>query len=218
MNLAIDGKELLAVLKGAAGGPRLQLTIPVGRPVQALMRPIATRRDALNPSDLRCLTEWRNQFLASFLTEFEATTERTARWLAEHVDPHPGKILFMVEDLTRQSFAYVGLDQIDWDSGFGEADAIVRGGPAPKGSMTLVLQTLLAWAHTALGLESLAVRVRSNNSAVQFYEKCGFVEARRVPLRRIEEPGMIRYVEDPAAREAHGFELVHLDYRGPRNL
>jgi len=212
----IGGRELLAALKATAGGDGPPLLVPVGKPPAAYLRPVPTRPDRINRNDVRCLTEWRNKFLPAFLTEFEATEARTSRWLTEHVGPNPGKILFMVEEPNGNAFAYMGLDMIDWERGYGEADAIVRGGEAPKGVMTSALQTLLNWAQSALGLKHLGVRVRSNNTAVDFYKKCGFVETHRVSLRRIDEPGMIRYVEDPNAREAHGFALVYMDYHGPR--
>jgi RimJ/RimL family protein N-acetyltransferase len=215
MSQAQSGKALLAALKETAGGDGPPITIPVGRPPAALLRPVATRPDRINPADVRCLTEWRNRFLSAFLTEFPANDARTTRWLTDIVGPHPGKILFMVEDPGGRCFAYMGLDLIDWERGYGEADAIVRGGDAPKGVMTAALQTLLAWAQSALGLSEVGVRVRSNNSAVQFYEKCGFVEHKRVPLRRVDEPGMVRYVEDPSAKESHGYSLVYMDYCGP---
>lgn len=212
----IGGRELLAALKATAGGDGPPLLVPVGKPPLVYLRPVPTRPDRINRDDVRCLTEWRNRFLPAFLTEFEATNARTTRWLTDHVGPNPGKILFMVEELNGNAFAYMGLDMIDWERGYGEADAIVRGSEAPKGVMTSALQTLLNWAQSALGLKHLGVRVRSNNTAVDFYKKCGFVETHRVPLRRIDEPGMIRYVEDPDSHEAHGFSLVYMDYHGPR--
>ena len=48
--------------------------------------------------------------------------------------------------------------------------------------MKAALQTLLRWADEQLGLHRLAVRVRSDNPAVAFYEKTGFREWQRVPI------------------------------------
>lgn len=211
MSRSSRGRQLVAEMKAAAGARGAELCLPVGRPVACLLRPVATRSDRLNRTDVACLTAWRNRFVHSFLTEFEATEARTARWLVETVGPCDGKVLFMLDDPSGNTFGYMGLDFIDWDGGTGEADAIVRGLPAPHGIMGQALAALLDWAE-ALGLSQLGVRVRSDNSAVEFYRRIGFEEHSRVPLRRVEEPPIVRFVEDPLA--ADRLALVHMRWRG----
>jgi hypothetical protein len=66
------------------------------------------------------------------------------------------------------------------------------------------------WARTALGLTTLAVRVRSDNPAVAFYEKAGFRATQRVPLRREERADETRWVEDPSL-EGAALTLVHME-------
>ena len=204
------GRTLLSTLKATSGTEQF-LCLPVGVPVQAILRPIATRREVLNPDDIRCITEWRNCFVQSFLTEFQATESRTAQWLTEIVEPNDNKILFMVDDLNGRTFGYMGLDFINWETGYGEADAIVRGEEAPPGTMKIALQTLLSWALGQLGLRSLGVRVRSDNTALEFYRKVGFSEERRVPLRRVDDFDMIRWVEDSSLNPAD-LSLVYMLY------
>ena len=196
------GRELLTVLKATAGMPGPAVVIPVSSPPEAFLRPVAVRKELLNPSDVRALTEWRNRFVHAFLTEFQAIESRTARWLVEEVWPKEGKILFMVDDLNGRTFGYMGLDYIDWGQAYGEADAIVRGADAAPETMKRALQTLLNWAIGQLGLCELGVRVRSDNTALEFYRKVGFQEVRRVQLRPIEEAGMIRWVEDETFESA----------------
>lgn len=208
------GRTLLSTLKATSGTEQF-LCLPVGLPIQAILRPIATRPEVLNPDDLRCLTEWRNCFVQSFLTEFPATESRTAKWLTEIVEPNDNKILFMVDDLNGRTFGYMGLDFINWETGYGEADAIVRGEEAPPGTMKIALQTLLSWALGQLGLRSLGVRVRSDNTALEFYRKVGFSEERRVPLRRVDELDMIRWVEDNSLNPAD-LSLVYMLYHPRR--
>jgi len=204
----------MSTLKATSGTEQF-LCLPVGVPIQAILRPIATRREVLNPGDIRCITEWRNCFVQSFLTEFQATESRTAKWLTEIVEPNDNKILFMVDDLNARSFGYMGLDFINWETGYGEADAIVRGEDAPPGTMKIALQTLLSWALGQLGLRSLGVRVRSDNTALEFYRKVGFSEERRVPLRRVDDFDMIRWVEDYSLNPAD-LSLVYMLYHPRR--
>jgi RimJ/RimL family protein N-acetyltransferase len=204
-----SGRNLLAIIKATTRANAPSLSIPVGAPLEAILRPVSTRSDDLNPRDIRLLTEWRNRFVKSFLTEFEANDSRTAEWLKETVGPDDTRILFMVDEASGRTVGYMGLAFIDWEKHSGEADAIVRGEATSPGLMTNALLTLMDWARGQLGLETLCVRVRSDNRAVEFYRKLGFQEQRRVSLRRIDEGDFVRWVEDESlgAREPG---LVHM--------
>lgn len=206
------GRNLFTCIKAAAGMPSPALVVPVGYPPEAFLRPVSTKKELLNMSDVRVLTEWRNRFVQAFLTEFQATENRTARWLVEVVGPKEGKILFMVDDRSGRTFGYVGLDYIDWDQACGEADAVVRGAEATPGTMKRALQTLLAWAQGQLCLRELGVRVRSDNTALEFYRKVGFREIRRIPLRKVEEPHITRWVEDESL-ESPKVYLIHMTWQ-----
>jgi RimJ/RimL family protein N-acetyltransferase len=202
------GRDFLGAVKRAARPLQPTLSIAVGTPIVAVLRPVATV-GTLNANDVRVLTAWRNRFVTSFLTEFEATEERTEQWLRTTVANDPTRVLFMLDTLEGTTAAYVGLAFIDWETGYGEADAVVRGADLPPGVMTAALHTLLAWAQNQLGLTALGVRVRSDNAALHFYEKVGFVERRRVPLRREHDGSMIRWVEEPG-RHSEGLALVYM--------
>lgn len=209
------GVEALRAFKSLAGHPGPPACLVVGRPPKALLRTVATQAARLDPNDVHCLTEWRNRFVTSFLTEFVATDAQTGRWLTDFVGPDDTKILFMADAPDGRTFGYLGLAFIDWNRGYGEADAIVRGGAAAPGVMSEALTTLLTWARFGLGLTELGVRVRSDNPALTFYRKLGFEECFRVPLRRTESSDKITWVEDPAL-DAAGRSLVHL--RWPQQL
>ena len=169
--MAAAGRDLLRATKAAASYPQPAICLPVGRPASALLRPVATRAGAIPRADVLALTEWRNRFTGAFLSEFVADEERTERWLADRVGPDDSRILFMVDDLSHRTIGYLGLAFIDWASGYAEADAVVRGADAPAGLYTSALHSMWRWAREALGLSRLGVRVRSDNSAIAFYEK-----------------------------------------------
>jgi RimJ/RimL family protein N-acetyltransferase len=203
------GTELLRAAKASAAPGQPTLSLAIGRPVVGLLRPVSTRPGRTSPADVRVLTDWRNRHVKSFLTEFVASEERTERWLVESVGPDDTRILFMVEDATGRTVGYMGLAFIDWASGYVEFDAIVRGAEAPPGLMSRSLRTMCSWGRSALGLELVCGRVRSDNPALAFFEKLGVREHRRVPLRREEHGGEVRWVEDPSV-EAGGLTLVHM--------
>jgi RimJ/RimL family protein N-acetyltransferase len=190
---------VLIAAKGVASHPQPALCLPVGRPPIALLRPVAS-------ADAPLLTEWRNRFAGAFLTEFVADDERTGRWLTDVVGPDDSRMLFMVENLDLRPVGHMGLAFIDWRSGRAEADNVVRGVAGPHGLFTRALDVMWQWGRIALGLTELAVRVRSDNEAIAFYERAGFREAHRVPLRR----DGAAWVEDPSLDEG-GLALVHME-------
>lgn len=187
---------LLKILKKVAGTAGPQLVLPIGNPVCAFLRVVATEKGYLKQSDVSLLTKWRNQYVTSFLSEFEANEKRTANWLMNVVGPSETKLLFMVDDLYGQTFGYMGIAFIDWEKCYCEADAVVRGGSAPAGTMSNALRVLLAWSREHLGLKNTGVRVRSDNPALAFYEKFGFIEEKRVPLKLLTETDGQVWVED----------------------
>jgi RimJ/RimL family protein N-acetyltransferase len=215
------GQALLRALKDttrADRAPALVLPVVGDGSVRALLRPIATLPGQTDPTDVRLLSEWRNRHVTRFLTEFEAHDARTRQWLEGPIHAHGGKILFMLDTPDGVRLGHLGLGFIDWRRGYGEADAIVSGGASPPGLMQLALRTLLAWAHGQLGLSELAVRVRSDNPACEFYRKVGFVEFQRVPLGVRIEPGLTEWFEDPALPAGREPSLVHMRYQAPAAL
>ncbi len=49
-----------------------------------------------DPEVIQKITEWRNQNMQSFLTQFIATTERTYSWITNVLFKTPGQLLFLV--------------------------------------------------------------------------------------------------------------------------
>ncbi|MCL4179690.1 MAG: GNAT family N-acetyltransferase [Verrucomicrobia bacterium] len=173
---------------------------------------MVTTGTALAAADVERLTEWRNRYRSAFLTEFTATNERTERWLRETVGPSDQRILFMLDDLEGRTFGYMGLAQINWDTHSGEADAVVRGLEAPPGTMRVALRTMLLWAESQLGLTTLRVRVRSDNPAVAFYRRVGFVESHQIPLRQQRQGTELHWIEDASA-DSGVVGLVYMNWQ-----
>lgn len=201
--------DFLQGLKRVAGGAGPQLCLPVGRPVRALLRPVSVVPERVRDADIEALAKWRNRFVDAFLTRFENTPDRTRKWLSGFVAEDDTRILFMVDLPDGETIGYMGLAFIDWAARHGEADAIVRGGDAPKGLMTECLRTLIGWGLNQLDLRSIGVRVLSSNPALEFYRKFGFVERGRVSLARTDREGDEVWVERADADS--GLQLVHME-------
>lgn len=212
MRIERSNAFLIQALKSNTRAVPPGLSLAVGRPVESILRPVATAKDWLSYEDIRLLTRWRNRHVQAFLTEFLATEKRTAHWLTDTIGPDDTRILFMVvEAKSGRTIGYMGLAFIDWSASYGEADAIVRGAKAVPGLMSRAMRHLLNWAHQQLQLQHLGVRVRSDNSALRFYRKFGFQETRRVALRRISKPDMVQWVEDATLPKDTIPSLVHME-------
>ena len=203
------GPELIQALKFSAGGTGPQFCLPVGKPAFAWMRPVAMQSARQSKQDVELLTKWRNANVGAFLTEFVATQARTSAWLAGEFARDDSRILFMLDDDSGETVGYMGLAYIDWSSGYGEADSIVKGVPTRKGLATVALTTLIDWAKGSLGLSTIGVRVRSDNPALGFYLKLGFVELRRNAMVRTESCGQVSWHEDTEITSSSP-SLVHM--------
>lgn len=208
-----EGRLLLRALKHTAGSGEIPVVLRVPN-TNFYLRPVAVLPNKLNSGDVGCLTKWRNQYVDAFLTRFNATPERTANWLCNTIASDDSKILFMLEEVPFSPCGYLGLAFIDWEKESGEADAIVRGVEAPKGTMSLALRALMHFARSTLSLKKLGVRVLSDNPALTFYKKAGFVETFREPLAEKTISGETTFTEAPQNTNPKLW-LVHHTYQLP---
>lgn len=206
--MRLYGEQLITALKNSSSSGIHQLGLRIDGYHEYFMQPIPTRSDVLNQQYIQCLTEWRNLHQKSFLSEFIATESRTATWLAGSVHSDPGRIIFMIVDSVDFPIGYMGLGNINWRTSYGEADSVVRGYPSPKGIMSAALLSLMHWSQEQLGLKKIGVRVISDNPALKFYARLGFVETYRVPLSKKEVAGNVYWCEDRNCQSPMRY-LVH---------
>ncbi len=80
----IEGKESLAIPIRDDNGA-----------VIGVMRPI-TKMHLEAIDVIEKMTAWRNQYKTFFLTQFNATPERTKKWLENVVLTNPSQLLFLI--------------------------------------------------------------------------------------------------------------------------
>jgi RimJ/RimL family protein N-acetyltransferase len=201
----MDGtqQQVRTVLRWLKEGP--PGAIPVeqeGRPA-ALLQAVGWR-DAADAQAVDRLARWREQANPYFPAQFPVTHAGTRRWLVEQLLGAPERVLFWVKGADGAALGHLGLFRFDFARRTVEIDNVVRGvmGVAP-GVMGAAVAGLCAWASEALDMAGLFLRVLADNDrALRLYERCGFAEVRRVPLRRVEEGDTVRWVEAEAAGPA----------------
>lgn len=169
--------------------------------------------------EIRLLTAWRDRYRDAFPTQFKASKAGTHRWFKEQVIGVPNRILFKIRDLKGIDIGHMGLAHIGEDlCGMGrqscEIDNVVRGRAEHPGIMSMALSALCDWVVGTLKIDTIYLRVFSNNvKAKNYYIGCGFLIVRDMPLHRVEEDDMIRYIDaedEYASNIARYFTLMRL--------
>jgi transketolase len=148
------------------------------------------------------LAKWRSENQDAFPSQFTVTKEGTKKWSKSQLLDLPDRILFLLETNEGKPFAHMGLFRFDYKSKTCEIDNIVRGENVLSGIMTDALQTLITWTFVNLKISTLTLHVFSDNErAIRLYKRCGFIESHKIPLKKISEPGIIKFVEITGTKE-----------------
>jgi len=167
-----------------------------------------------DPSTAELLTRWRQQSMQFFLTQFQATAQRTAHWLTEIVLPDHTRLLFLVLDETAQPRGTLGVCGIGPDRA--EIDNVNRGEQGGhRRLMYFALAALIDWLYRELGLQEIFLRVLSYNSkAISLYDSIGFQQTGAAALTKRQTPDTLIYqVADqhsPEQGEPVEFELISM--------
>lgn len=169
---------------------KLQIKIP-----QGYLSPV-TAQSLSNKEDISLLAKWRKAAQDAFPAQFEVTEAGTKRWLENAVLKTADRILFWVHNDTGVKIGHVGLFRFDLSQKFCELDNIVRGETGSPGIMQEACQALIGLCKGELKQEDVYLRVFSNNpKALKLYENLGMKEIQRSPLRKIEENGVIKWID-----------------------
>lgn len=155
------------------------------------------------------LTNWRNDFMFAFQTQFKATPERTCIWLENFINNAPTRLLYLIMDLKNNPIGHIGLANPD-QTGRIELDNVIRGeSNVEPGIMANAISTLSSWCKNTFFSKQIFLRVLEDNKhAVNFYKKLGFKINKREPLKKIESPDLISYI--PTSQNDEVKFLLHM--------
>ena len=170
----------------------------------ARLEPVSWR-DADNSNSIRLLAQWREGASEAFPVVFPVTLEGTKNWLRKQLLELSDRLLFWVVSEQGEKIGHAGLFRFDFESRQTEIDNIVRGVPGVSpGAMEAAVRTLIDWSIAELEIRDVFLRVFSDNPrAIRLYERCGFQETMRMPLARVQDGEIVRWIE------------VDGTYRGP---
>jgi perosamine synthetase len=142
------------------------------------------------------LAQWREENAFAYPSQFPVTLESTAAWLQDRVLDVEDRMLFLVADAQGKVLGHLGFSNAYNSAGEIEVDNVVRGvrGVEP-GIMANALRTLLDWGFEQLRPSAAFLRVLDDNRhAIEFYRRLGFVDDRRIPLRRHVQGPRVDYL------------------------
>jgi hypothetical protein len=190
MNKQQQKEYVLKIIEG-----KESLVIPIRDDNDAdigVMRPI-TRMHLQSNDVIEKMTNWRNQYKAFFLTQFNATQARTKEWLEKVVLSNPSQLLFLIyygEILMGQ----YGFKDLDGDSAF--LDNLLRGerGGHPL-LMKYAVSALAKWLFDIMEVSAVYGYTFANNAmALKLNRDVGFVCAEKLPLQKQVEGDEIKWV------------------------
>ena len=147
---------------------------------------LVQKRDANNPIILDALTRWRKKYMKYFLTQFNASTNRTKSWLENIVIPSTDRLLFLILDEDNNLIGNFGIADILFDRC--ELDNLIRGekGGHPKLIYFSEL-SLLKWLFLEKNVKRVNLHVFANNlPTIKLHKSVGFVEIGRRKLERVQ--------------------------------
>jgi perosamine synthetase len=153
------------------------------------------------------LGAWRAAASYAYPTRFQVTNEGTKKWMKLGVLDKEDRLLFLIHDEFGRPVGHAGFANGLNEQGLLELDNILRGENfARKGIISEAIIALQNWGKNVLFADGFYLRVlASNTHAVSFYDKLGYVEVERDPLKMIVEEGIEKLVPTNASEGSDAF-------------
>lgn len=198
--------QLLKANEDPAKSFELAVLTPSGRHIGTLR--LIDKARSPDPALANNLTKWRNAAKQFFLTQFNATEERTQRWLQNIIVPSGDRLLFELLDDTGRPIGHAGVSNLNEHSG--EMDNFIRGEPGGDPGIFVAAEvTILRWLFCDLGLETVTLYVFSNNwIPISNHILIGFSITGKHALSLVERNGTIHHLLD--SQEGHPVKYSYL--------
>jgi len=191
-------EQVLATFQRVKTAPvGIEAGMPVTQNGQRIARlePV-TWADLDNADSIALFAEWRAAAPHAFPAVFPVTLDGTKRWLQKGVLETPDRLLFWLVTNGRQKIGHMGLFRFNFAERHVEVDNIVRGVHQQlPGVMHAGLTTLINWTFAEFQTAEVRLTVFADNDrALRLYDRLGFTELNREPLRKEVEGPVTRWV------------------------
>lgn len=182
----------------------------------AFLRPITADYLQTIPGCVSLFSRWRMENPTLSLARFDITDERTKSWLDRLVVQNDNRIIFLITNCNGEALGHIGFASFREKGKIAEVDSVLRGqkNGYPR-LMEYAMAALISWGKQELELQAVDLEVWSKNEhAIRFYKRCGFVEDRLIPLRRVEEIGEVKWVPDESLVDGAENYYLHMIFQG----
>ena len=128
-------------------------------------------------------TEWRKKFANCFLSVFDATPDRTKKWMERSLIPSMDRVLFKIFTTDHRLVGHVGAIN---HGNYVEYDYFIKGEKVDIKDFSLIVgKRFLKWVCDVSGVDLVRAIVRSDNMRIiDFVKRTGFRLGARFPLQR----------------------------------
>jgi len=132
---------------------------------------------------IEAMTRWRNHSARFFLTQFDATPERTRQWLENTVLSDPSRLLFTINSASKL-IGHYGFK--DLSSMSAEVDSLLRGESGGHPQLIYFAEiALVGWLFSTFEINNLYGYVLAENwQALELHARVGFENAELIPLTK----------------------------------
>ena len=150
------------------------------------------------PDCVELLNRWRLENPSFSPARFPVSEERTKNWLKKSILDNDFRVLFMIQNCENKSIGHIGLSQIDFLKSSVRIDSVMKGvkNESP-GIMQRAIEYLKFWCRSSLEADYVDLIVLNDNfRAINLYHRCGFIDDRLIPLKRVDDNGETNWIED----------------------
>lgn len=162
---------------------RLEVALPDGTVIGALL--LAGSWVLQDTELLAQVTHWRQRNMRMFLSQFEATVERTTTYFRDLALARPDRALFFLLSSDATVIGHLGI--ANWTATSAELDNVVRGvGGGHPQLMYFAEHRLLQWVFKHSAVQTVVARVLSYNWMAQdLHASIGFVPTQAQTLKKV---------------------------------
>ena len=175
------------------------------------LRPI-TKSILLNDFIIKKLTKWRNNAMQFFMTQFNATFERTKNWLNKTVLSDNTRLLFIIYDSAGKAIGNLGFTKLNEYSA--ELDNLIRGETGGGSKLIYYSEVaIIKWIFSCLKIEEITGNIFSDNLIpMSIHKKVGFLIREKYPLYKKVINNEIKWIKgktgESSSENKYLYEIV----------